>query len=106
MSTLTLWIVIIAIAAGTFTLRLSFIQLQGRLSSPPWLNRALRFVPVAVLTALVAPALVRMDGTLGTLDGTRLLAGVMATGVAWRWKNALLTLGIGVACLWLLEMVR
>jgi branched-subunit amino acid transport protein len=38
-------------------LRLSFIALLGRVETPPFLGRALRFVPAAVLTAVVIPLL-------------------------------------------------
>ena len=32
----------------------------------------------------------------------RLLAGVLAVVVAWRTKNVLLTIGVGMAALWVL----
>ena len=55
MSTLTLWLTIAGAAAVTFALRLSFIALLGRMEIPLFLGRALRFVPAAVLTAVVIP---------------------------------------------------
>ena len=55
MSTPTLWLTILGVGVVTFALRLSFIALLGRVEVPPFLERALRFVPAAVLTAVVVP---------------------------------------------------
>ena len=46
---------IVGASAVTFALRLSFIALLGRIETLPLLGRALRFVPAAVLTAVVIP---------------------------------------------------
>ncbi|MBS7662158.1 AzlD domain-containing protein [Pseudomonas lalucatii] len=100
----TAWLIIFAIGLGTFALRLSFIELLGRASPPPYLQRALRFVPAAVMAALVLPALVNLDGAPDlSLGNERLLAGALAAFVAWRTRQVLLTLAVGMAALWLLQ---
>jgi branched-subunit amino acid transport protein len=100
----TAWLIILAIGIGTFALRLSFIQMLGRASPPPYLQRALRFVPAAVMAALVLPALVNANGAIDlSLGNERLLAGVLAAFVAWRTRQVLLTLAVGMAALWLLQ---
>jgi branched-subunit amino acid transport protein len=105
-TTLTLWLTIIGIGAITYVIRLSFIVLLGRLSMPAWLGRALRFVPPAVLSAIILPELVLPGGALNlSLSNPRLIAGTIAAVVAWRTKNVLLTIGAGMAVLWLLQMV-
>jgi len=43
--------------ALTFGMRLSFIYLFGRFEIPATVKQALRFVPPAVLSAIIAPAL-------------------------------------------------
>ncbi|MGH2374135.1 MAG: AzlD domain-containing protein [bacterium] len=40
------------------------------------------------------------------MDHPRLIAGVLAAGVAWRTKNVFLTIGVGMALLWILQKFR
>ena len=106
MSTPALWLTIFGAGAVTFALRLSFIALLGRKRIPPTLGRALRFVPAAVLTAVVVPLLFYENGALEvSLGNERLLAGLVAALIAWRTKSVLFTLGGGMATLWTLQAI-
>jgi branched-subunit amino acid transport protein len=106
MSTTTFWLAILGAGAVTFALRLSFMALLGRIEVPPFLERALRYVPAAVLTAVVIPLLFYQDGALEiSLGNERLLAGLLAAVIAWRTRNVLLVLGGGMAALWALQAV-
>ncbi len=106
MSPTTLWLSILGAGAVTFALRLSFIALLGRMEIPPLLGRALRYVPAAVLTAVVIPLLFYVDGDLEASPGNeRLLAGLVAALIAWRTRSVLLTLGGGMATLWALQAI-
>jgi branched-subunit amino acid transport protein len=97
---MNIWLVMLLGGALTFGMRLSFIYLFGRFSIPEALKRALRFVPPAVLSALVAPALFLPDGALDLSPANfRLLAGAAAILVAWRTKNTLVTILSGMAAL-------
>lgn len=102
-----LWIVIVAAGIGTYGLRVSFIALFGRLDEvPPRLTGVLRFVPAALLAALVAPALVSLTGppAPGLVFAPReVVAGATAAVVAWRTENALATIGVGMVALWTLQ---
>lgn len=105
MSPLYIWSLFIAIGVGTFLLRLSFIYLFGKYTMPDGLRRGLKYVPSAVLAALVFPALTYQVGVLDlSLHNARLLAGLGGALVAWRTKNVLLTIIVGMALLWLLQM--
>ena len=104
MNGLSIWLLFLLIALGTFSLRLSFIYLFGKIEMPDWLRRALRFVPASVLAALVFPALTYPAGTLDlTLGNVRLLAGIGGALVAWRTKNVLLTIAVGMILFWILQ---
>ena len=104
MSDTTLWLTILGAGLCTWLLRLSFIELWQWMSVPPLLDRALRYVPPAVLAALVVPALVRSGGAIDlSPDNLRLMAGIVAAVVAWFSRNVLLTLAVGMGVLWLLE---
>jgi branched-subunit amino acid transport protein len=102
----TLWLIIIGMGIVTYAIRLSLIVLLGRVEVPPLVQQALRFVPPAVLSAIVFPELLQPGGTLDISFGNaRLFAGVLAALVAWRTKNVLLTIGVGMAALWILQTV-
>lgn len=107
MTSPTLWMIIIAMGVLTYALRLSMILLFDRVAMPDLIRRALRFVPAAVLSALIVPALLAPDPVRHmSIDHPRLIAGVLAAGVAWRTKNVFLTIGVGMALLWILQKFR
>lgn len=68
------WIVIAALAVGTYLIRFSFIGLIGNRPLPAWLLRHLRYTPVAVMPALVAPLVLFPAATGGEPDPARLAA--------------------------------
>jgi branched-subunit amino acid transport protein len=106
MNTPTLWLTILGAGAVTFALRLSFVLLLGRVEIPSFLERALRYVPAAVLTAVVIPLLFYAEGALDlSLDNGRLVAGVVAALICWRTRSVPLTLIGGMATLWTLQAV-
>lgn len=98
----TVWGAIVAIAALTYAIRVSFIALFGRIDTvPPRVEQALAYVPPAVLAALVLPKLVTLEPTLvETLTHDKLLAGGLAAVVAWRTESVLATIGVGMVTLW------
>lgn len=104
MNTAWLWLVMVGMGVVTFALRVSVIAFQDRLTLFPALTRALRFVPAAVLAAIVAPAVVYGDAGLDlSLGNERLLAALVAAFVAWWQKSLLLTLLAGMGAFWLLR---
>ena len=104
MSAIFIWSLFLAIGLGTVLLRLSFIYLFGKIKMPDWLRQALRYVPSAVLAALVFPALTHPAGHIDlSLHNFRLLAGLGGALVAWRTRNILWTIVVGMALLWILQ---
>jgi branched-subunit amino acid transport protein len=103
---MSLWGIFIIAGLLTYATRLSFILLIGRRPVPPVLGQVLRFIPPSVLTAIIFPELFMQDGALNfSLGNARLLAGVLAALVAWRTKSAVLTILVGMAALWLLQLI-
>jgi branched-subunit amino acid transport protein len=103
MNGLSVWLLFIALAIGTFALRFSFVYLFGKIEMPDWLRRALRYVPASVLAALVFPALTYPNGTLDlSLSNIRLLAGLGGALVAWKTRNVLWTIAVGMVLFWIL----
>ncbi len=60
---MSLWLTIFAAGLLTYGIRLSFIYLTGRVAMPAWFMRALRFVPAAVLSAIIVPETLTWQGT-------------------------------------------
>ena len=99
-----LWGVILLAGLITYGIRLSFILVFGRHEIPSWLKRALRYVPPAVLTAIIFPEMLIDGGKLSiSIGNARLISGVIAILVAWRTKNAVLTIIVGMSVLWLMQ---
>lgn len=103
---MNIWLVLILGGLLTFGMRFIFIYLLGRLEIPETVRRALRFVPPAVLSAIVVPELLVRSGQVElSLQNFRLLAGLAAVLVAWKTKNTLLTILGGMLVLVFLEIV-
>ena len=97
---MNLWLVILGMTALTFSQRASFLLLPERVQLPEFLKSALRYVPAAVLTAIWAPELLLQKGVLAlALENERLLAGVVAIAVAWRYRLTLGTITAGLVAL-------
>ena len=100
------WLMIGVAGLVTYATRLSFIGAHGRVEMPDWFTRALTFVPVAVLSAIIFPELIVHDGVLDWSPGNvRLIAGIAAAIVAWRTKNVWLTIGVGMSVLFVLQII-
>lgn len=52
------------------------------------------------MAAPVFPALFTLDGTIGGVLNPRILAGGVAAAVAWRARNMLAPIAVGMAVLW------
>ena len=103
---MSLWLVILLAGLLTFGTRLSFILLLDRLKIPVWFRRGLRFVPVAVLSAIILPELASRNTVLDlSLRNPQLYAGALAVLVAWRTRNVLLTIIVGMAALLIFQAV-
>jgi branched-subunit amino acid transport protein len=101
---MNIWLVMLLGGLITFGIRFSFIYLFGRFQIPETLRRALHYVPPAVLSAIVFPALFMPDGAADlSLANFRLLAGLAAVAVASYSRNTLVTLVAGMAVLLLLQ---
>lgn len=104
MSTVYLLLIMAACGLVTFLIRLSFIAGGRRFSLGPGFSLALRYVPPAVLGALIAPEI--FPAGLGSSlagDNPRLWAALLALAVAWATRNVLATIAAGMLALWGLQ---
>jgi branched-subunit amino acid transport protein len=82
---LKVWFVILAVGALNYLSRLSFIAAFGRRSMPAWFARSLKFVPAAMLTALVLPMIVAVPAAAATAwMNPRVLAAIAALTASMR----------------------
>lgn len=101
---LKIWVVIVAVGALNFLSRLSFIALFGRRAMPGGLARALKYVPAAMLTALIVPMILGAPPESGGLQlDARVPAAIVAGLVALRTRSTLWTLFAGMGTLWLVR---
>jgi branched-subunit amino acid transport protein len=102
-----LWLVMLCGGLLTFLTRLSFIALAEKVQFPRWLQRSLRYVPPAVLSAIIFQEVLISTGKLElTFQNDRLLAGLLAALVGWKSRNTLLTIAVGMAALLVLQAIR
>ena len=95
---------IIAMSAGTFALRYSFFLLYERIRITEFQKRALRLVPPSVLAALTLPAVLRGSAGLDiSIGNPRLIAAAVAVIVAYKTKNILATIIVGMLTLFLFQ---
>jgi branched-subunit amino acid transport protein len=100
------WLLIGGMALVTFTIRYILIALSGRLRLSAGMIKALEFVPPAVLTAIVVPAVLMPQGNLDlTMQNGRIFGAIaaLATGL-WR-RHLLLTIVTGMAVFWLWQWI-
>jgi branched-subunit amino acid transport protein len=101
-----LWLIIILSGLTTYGIRLSFIAAHGRVAMPLWATRALTFVPMAVLSAIILPEVVVRNELVDLSAGNpRWIAALLAVLVAWRTKNVWLTIAIGMLALYALQAI-
>lgn len=88
--------------AVTVLSRYPVLALSGSLVLPAWLLRALAYVPPAVLTAIVVPAvLVAEDDLWVSMANPRLVGALVALAVGLWQRQLLLTIVLGMGAFWL-----
>ena len=106
---MNIWLVMLLGGLITFGMRFSLIYLlaEGRFHIPDAMRRALHYVPPAVLSALIFPAIFLPDNELDLSFGNHyLLAGLLAILVAWFSRNTLVTIIAGMLALLVLQLLQ
>ena len=99
-----IWMVMIVCGLLTFSMRFVMFSDLALKQLPGWLEEALGFVPVAVLTAIIVPAvIVSPDGGLMLAGNSRLPAALIAVTAALVTRSVLVTIGSGLSSKWVLD---
>lgn len=100
MSDLEVWTVVIALGLVTYLIRFSFLGVIGDRELSPLATTLLKYVPVAVLPALVAPLILFPAATGGEPDAARLAAAGLVIAVGALSGSMFASIGVGMASLW------
>ena len=89
---------IFSMALVTLLIRYPVLAVSGRIQFSPQFLQILRYIPPAVLTAIVVPAVLIPTGTQVDFSYTnaRLIGAVAAVAIGFWRKNLLLTITIGM----------
>mgnify|MGYP003301236048 FL=1 len=100
-----IWLVMVM--TGIFTFGTRIVMLTGWVARglPKWIIDALGFVPIAVLTAIIVPAVLidPANQQIIVIHNARLHAAIIATIVALLTRNVIATISSGLATLWVLQ---
>lgn len=91
-------LMILGMAAVTVAIKATIFVLGGRVAFPPWLQQALGFVPVTVLTAIIVPMVLAPHGEGLELSwrNPQLVAAIVAVIVCAATGRQLLTITIAL----------
>jgi branched-subunit amino acid transport protein len=90
-------ILIIGMAAVTFLTRFGAQLLFRHMGKPDKVDRWLKHVPTGILTALIIPPILMPKGQMDiSLHNNYLLAGILAAFIAYRFRNTVVTMIVGL----------
>lgn len=91
---------VLGMAIVTFIVRYPVMVLVSKMPMPQSIFNALRYVPPAVLAAIVVPAVLMPQGTIDvSLSNAYLVAAIVCVVVAWRTNNLVLTIILGMGAM-------
>ncbi len=101
-----MFFIIAGMALVTFATRFAAVALLGQKKMPAGLERWLRHIPTGILTALIVPTLLLPEGYVNlSFDNHYLMAGLVAAAAAWKSRNMVTTLILGMGTMFLLRLL-
>ena len=103
MESMMLWGLILT--CGLFTFLTRFLPLAGLLPEklPPVIERAMHYVPVAVLSPIIIYSVFLPTGEVSTIDNMRIPAALLALVATVVTGRVIVTIVVGMVTLWALE---
>lgn len=99
---LEMLLLFLGMAAVTFLPRFLPMALVSRITIPDRAKAFLEYVPVAVLSALVVPAVFAVDGGGVGIETRLLFAAIVVFIFAWKVKNLFGSVVLGMSVYWAL----
>ena len=98
------WAVVVMVACA-FVTRAGYMLVGSYLPLPDGVRRALRYAPLAALTAIIVPDMLPWHPGVGPVFDFKLLAGIAGALVFLRTRNSTLVIVVGMIVLWLLRWI-
>ena len=99
-----IWLVMIVCGLLTLSMRFVMFSDLAPRQLPGWLEEALGFVPVAVLTAIIVPAvIISPESGLMLAGNSKLPAALVAVTAALVTRSVLATIASGLGSMWILD---
>ena len=99
-----IWLVMIVCGLLTLSMRFVMFSDLAPRQLPGWLEEALGFVPVAVLTAIMVPSvIISPEGGLMRAGNSKLPAALVAVTAALISRSVLATIASGLGSMWILD---
>jgi len=90
----------------TFGIRFVMFAFAGKITFPVWMQQSLKFVPPAVLTAIIVPAVVMPFGKIDvSFTNVYLLAAIISVVISLVTKSLLKTIFFGMLVFLLLKFL-
>ncbi|MBM6550177.1 AzlD domain-containing protein [Marinomonas ostreistagni] len=106
MTTMEAIAIIVGMFAVTFSVRFVLFAGAHKANIPGWLEGALKFVPVSVLTAIIAPmSLTDTQGLALELSNPWFVGALVALLTGLWFKRQLLTICLGVMAFFLVKLI-
>ncbi|MCM0605651.1 MAG: AzlD domain-containing protein [Xanthomonadaceae bacterium] len=97
------WNIVMLLAIGTLAIRGSFIAISSRVKITERTREIFSYIPVAILPALIAPAVFFHQGKVSWLLGKeRFLMMILSTILCFFFKSTFITIVFGLGGLYLL----
>ena len=99
-------LMILGMAGVTFGVRYALFALAERLRMASWIEAALKFIPPAVLSAIILPAVLLPRGEWElSFANPYLVAAVATTAAGIATRNLLATIAIGLAAFFAFRLI-
>ncbi|MFD1383837.1 AzlD domain-containing protein [Rhodanobacter aciditrophus] len=106
MSNLSLVLIVLGMFVVTFSIRFVLFASAQKAAMPLWLESGLKYVPVSVLTGIIAPmSLTDNVGLNISLTNPWFVGALVSLVVGVLLKRQLLTISIGVAAFFLAKLL-
>lgn len=105
MSNLELILIVLGMFVVTYSIRVVLFASAHKAEIPEWLDKALKFVPISVLTAIIAPMLLtNSEGLALSLLNPWFVGALASLLVGLVFKRQLLTICVGVLVFFLMKL--
>ena len=97
-----IWLVMVLTGLINFIFRISMFSGFRNIHLPPSFHRYVSYVPISVLSAIIASSLITHNGHEISYDVGKLVAALIAVACALLTKSVSVTLIVGLITVWII----